>query len=128
MQFDQLKRREFITLLGGAVGMDGERVDAAFELTDKCFVDHAVALDPALPAERLRHNMHPEMSLPALASSSVRTVTSRARRRGVSNTRSICRGKLARHNRSSSGARIPRMLGKTKWVTSPRDRPPSTAP
>jgi hypothetical protein len=46
-------------------GMDGERVDAAFELTDKCFVDHAVALDPALPAERLRHNMHPEMSLPA---------------------------------------------------------------
>jgi hypothetical protein len=46
--------------------MDGERVDAAFELTDKCFVDHAVALDPALPAERLRHNMHPEMSLPAV--------------------------------------------------------------
>src|SRR5262249_50075102 len=46
--------------------MDGERVDAAFELTDKCFVDHAVALKPALPAERLRHNMHSEMSLPAL--------------------------------------------------------------
>ena len=45
--------------------MDGERVDA-FELTDKCFVDHAVALKPALPAERLRHNMHSEMSLPAL--------------------------------------------------------------
>src|SRR6476660_3716667 len=47
--------------------MDGERVDAAFELTDKCFVDHAVALKPALSAERLRHNMHSEMSLPALA-------------------------------------------------------------
>src|SRR5215472_13939756 len=46
--------------------MDGERVDAAFELTDKCFVDHAVALKPALPTERLRHNMHSEMSLPAL--------------------------------------------------------------
>src|SRR5262245_39338073 len=46
--------------------MDGERVDAAFELTDKCFVDHAVALKPALRAERLRHNMHSEMSLPAL--------------------------------------------------------------
>src|SRR6516164_6492722 len=45
--------------------MDGERVDVAFELTDKCFVDHAVAFEPALPAERLRHNMHPEMSLPA---------------------------------------------------------------
>jgi hypothetical protein len=50
-------------------GVDRERVDAAFELTDKCFVDHAVALEPALPAERLRHNIHPEMSLPALAMS-----------------------------------------------------------
>jgi hypothetical protein len=46
--------------------MDGERVEAAFELTDKCFIDHAMALKPTLPAERLRHNMHPEMSLPAL--------------------------------------------------------------
>ena len=51
--------------------MDSERVDAAFELTDKCCVDHAVALEPALPAERLRHNIHPEMSLPALAMSSM---------------------------------------------------------
>jgi hypothetical protein len=50
-------------------GVDRERVDAAFELTDKCFVDHAVALEPALPAERLRHNIHAEMSLPALAMS-----------------------------------------------------------
>ncbi len=46
--------------------MDSECVDAAFELTDKCCVDHAVALEPALPAERLRHNIHPKMSLPAL--------------------------------------------------------------
>ena len=46
--------------------MDSERVDAAFELTDKCCVDHAVALEPALPAEHLRHNIHPEMSFPAL--------------------------------------------------------------
>src|SRR6266508_3694361 len=46
--------------------MDSERVDAAFELTVKCCVDHAVALEPALPAEHLRHNIHPEMSLPAL--------------------------------------------------------------
>jgi len=36
------------------------------ELTDKCCVDHAVALEPALPAEHLRHNIHPEMSIPAL--------------------------------------------------------------
>src|SRR5262249_20313914 len=47
-------------------GVDGERVDAAFELPDKHFVDHAVALEPALPAERLRHNIHPEMSFPAV--------------------------------------------------------------
>ena len=47
-------------------GVDRERVDAACELTDKRFVDHAVALEPALSAERFRHNIHPEMSLPAL--------------------------------------------------------------
>jgi hypothetical protein len=39
------------------------------------------------------------------ASSSVRTVTSRARRRDGLNTKSIMPRKLARHNRSSSGAR-----------------------
>ena len=46
--------------------MDGERMHAALELGDKGFVDHAVALEAALPAERLRHNIHPEMSFPAL--------------------------------------------------------------
>src|SRR5262249_29935911 len=50
-------------------GADGERVDAACELTGKCFVDHAVALEPALSAERVRHDIHPEMSLPTLAMS-----------------------------------------------------------
>src|SRR6516165_10507277 len=39
------------------------------------------------------------------ASSSVRTVTSRARQRDGLNTKSIMPRKLARHNRSSSGAR-----------------------
>src|SRR6266511_1355991 len=48
-------------------GMDGERMHAALELSDKGFVDHAVALEPALPAERLRHDIYPEMSFPALA-------------------------------------------------------------
>src|SRR5512132_2650001 len=48
-------------------GMDGERMDTALELSDKGFVDHAVALEPALPAERLRHDIYPEMSFPALA-------------------------------------------------------------
>src|SRR5262249_39269093 len=51
--------------------MDRERVDAACELTGKCFVDHAMALEPALSAERFRHDIHPEMSLPALAMSSM---------------------------------------------------------
>jgi len=55
-------------------GVDRERVDAAFELTDKCFVDHAVALEPALSAERLRHNIYPEMSLRALAMSGMPSV------------------------------------------------------
>src|SRR5262249_7937719 len=52
-------------------GVNRQRVDAACELADKRFVDHAVALEPALPAERLRHNIYPEMSLPALAMSSM---------------------------------------------------------
>ena len=54
--------------------MDCERVDAACELTGKCFVDHSVAIEPALSAERFRHNIHPEMSLPALAMSSMPSV------------------------------------------------------
>jgi hypothetical protein len=39
-------------------GMDGERMHAALELGDKGFVDHAVALEPALPAERLSHDIY----------------------------------------------------------------------
>ena len=55
-------------------GVNRERVDAACELADKRFVNHAVALEPALPAERLRHDIHPEMSLPALAMSGMPSV------------------------------------------------------
>jgi len=55
-------------------GVNRERVDAACELADKRFVDHAVALEPTLPAERLRHDIYPEMSLPALAMSSMPSV------------------------------------------------------
>ena len=46
-------------------GVDRQRMDAAGKLTRKCLVDHAVALDPALSAERLRHDMNPEMGLAA---------------------------------------------------------------
>src|SRR5262249_56504653 len=55
-------------------GVNRERVDAACELADKRFVDHSVALEPALPAERLRHDIYSEMSLPALAMSSMPSV------------------------------------------------------
>src|SRR5262245_15481609 len=51
--------------LAGRRGMDGERVDAAGKLVAKRFVDHAVALKPALPAERLGHDIYPEMSFSA---------------------------------------------------------------
>jgi hypothetical protein len=38
---------------------------ATRQFTRKCLVDHAVALDPALTAERFRHDMNPEMGLAA---------------------------------------------------------------
>ena len=51
-----------------------ERVNAACEFAHKRFINHAVAFEPALPAERLRHDIYPEMSLPALAMSSMPSV------------------------------------------------------
>ena len=54
--------------------MDGERVHTPLELVGERRIDHAVALEPALPAERLRHDIYPEMSLPALAMSSMPSV------------------------------------------------------
>ena len=46
-------------------GVDGERVNAARELTRKCRVDHAVAFEPGLPAEGVRHDIDAEMAFPA---------------------------------------------------------------
>jgi hypothetical protein len=45
--------------------MDSKRMHAAGELAGEGFVDHAVALDPALSPERFRHDIKPEMSLAA---------------------------------------------------------------
>ena len=45
--------------------MDGERVDAFGELARQRLVDHAMALDPALPFEGLSHDINPEMGLAA---------------------------------------------------------------
>ena len=49
----------------GRRGMDSEGVDAVLEFADKCRVDHAVALEPALAAKRFRDDIDPEMSLTA---------------------------------------------------------------
>ena len=46
-------------------GVDGERVHAAGELIRKNPVDHAVAFEPGLTFEGLRHDIDPEMGLPA---------------------------------------------------------------
>src|SRR5438067_1631879 len=40
-------------------------MDAACELARECLVDHAMAFDPALAAERLRYDRDPEMGLAA---------------------------------------------------------------
>ena len=52
-------------LLTRRVGVDRERMHAAGEFAGKRRVDHAVALDPGLPPEGIRHNIDPEMRLPA---------------------------------------------------------------
>ena len=46
-------------------GVDGERMHAAGEFIRKNPVNHAMAFDPGLSFERLRHDIDPEMSLPA---------------------------------------------------------------
>ena len=46
-------------------GVDGERMHAAREFARKCLVNHAMAFDPGLTFERLRHDIDAEMSLPA---------------------------------------------------------------
>ena len=46
-------------------GVDRQRMYAGGEFARKYLVNHAMALDPALTAERLRYDMNPEMRLPA---------------------------------------------------------------
>jgi len=45
--------------------VDGERVDAAGKLGGKRPIHQAVALEPALPAEGLRHDIHAEVRFAA---------------------------------------------------------------
>src|ERR1700745_4181481 len=63
----QMSRAAF----AGSRTVKRERMDPARAFSAEGFVNHAVTLEPALPAKRLRHNIYPEMSLPALAMSSM---------------------------------------------------------
>jgi hypothetical protein len=45
--------------------VDGERVHAAREVIRKNCINHAVAFDPGLTFEGVRHDMNPEMGLAA---------------------------------------------------------------
>jgi len=45
--------------------VDGKCMDGAGEFTCQCRINHAMAVDPALPFEGLRHDINPEMSLAA---------------------------------------------------------------
>ena len=60
-------RRAVITGLSlpRRAGMDRQRMHAAGELRGERRIDHAMALDPALSLEGLRHNIDPEMGLSA---------------------------------------------------------------
>ena len=56
--------------LGGAAfarrrGMNGQRVNAGREFAGEDFINHTVALDAGLSFERVRHDIDPEMGLPA---------------------------------------------------------------
>src|SRR5215472_9590814 len=43
--------------------VDGERMHGTCELARECRIYHAVTLDPALPFEGLRHDIHTEVCL-----------------------------------------------------------------
>jgi hypothetical protein len=45
--------------------VDRKRVDASLQFVGQRSIYHAVALDPALPYECIRHDIEPEMSLTA---------------------------------------------------------------
>jgi hypothetical protein len=45
--------------------VDGKRMHAVGKLGGKCGINQAMALEPALPGEGLRHDIHPEMRFPA---------------------------------------------------------------
>jgi hypothetical protein len=54
-----------LQILPGRCGMNRERVHPAGKLARQRRIDHAMALDPALPAKGFRHDIESEMSLAA---------------------------------------------------------------
>ena len=69
-----VRKRLLRCLLARRRGMDRERVHAAGEFLRQRGVDHAMALDPALPLEGLRHDMHPVMGFAARPAAGVARV------------------------------------------------------
>src|SRR5579863_2305753 len=57
--------------------MNGKRMHAAFQFRRERRVDHAVAFEPALPAEGIRHDIEPIMGFAAGAVSGVTGVLMR---------------------------------------------------
>ena len=75
--------------------MNRECVDVALQFRGERRVDHPVALDAALPLESLRHNINPEMRLPArpvacMALMLVRFIDNPQARRGESPSQLFC--------------------------------------
>jgi hypothetical protein len=84
--------------------VDRERVHAAGKFARKCGVDHAMALDPALSEERIRHDIDPEMRFPArpvagMAFMAVGFVNHPQAFGGESLGQSLCDDILDRHGR-----------------------------
>jgi hypothetical protein len=49
----------------------GKRMDTGFELVGESLINHAMASDPALPPERISHDINPEMRFSAWPMSGV---------------------------------------------------------
>jgi len=64
--YDQSRNRPLADpTLARRGGVDRQCVKAAGEFPRQCRIDHAVTFEPALSFERLRHDIDPEVSLPA---------------------------------------------------------------
>ena len=58
-------RSSLWSCLSWRLGVEGERMHGACKFRGERRINHAVALDAALPFEGVRHNINPEMRLAA---------------------------------------------------------------